>query len=288
MQNKMHRWSNEHPLPVHIPDGYMDRFVLLSSVRPPVAKSSSGVSVESFQIGDDWALEFRLNSSRFESAFSSLYEDLYNSTWNTDPRNAASVFIDIYNRWKQAFSSKSKPLSEREIQGIIGEMIAIRDLLMDRMAPRDVLESWMIAGFGKQDFVTSDGWFEVKSIMDCSQSIRISSIEQLDEGRVGTLIVVKLRKTSLEDKEGITVNTLIDELYESFSDSGCGEDFMRLVGSMDLPCSDYDEYCYRLCGLDVYRVGPDFPCIRRTSIPDAVEKVEYDLSLRALNKFKVM
>ena len=288
MQSKMHRWSDRHPLPVHVPDGYMDRFILMSPVRPPAVKSSSGVSVQSFQMGDDWALEFRLNSPRFESAFKSLYEDLYNSTWNTDPRRATFVFADIYNRWRQAFSSKSKPLSEKEIQGIIGEMIAIREVLSYKMDPKELLESWMLAGFGRQDFITSSGWYEVKSILDYAQSIRISSIEQLDDQTAGMLIVVKLRKTSSEDKDRITVNSLIGELYESFTLSGCGEEFMRIVGEFDLPSNDYDDYCYRLCGCDTYIVDSDFPCLRRRDVPDAVESVEYDLSLRSIEAFKVI
>lgn len=288
MQNKMHRWSNEHPLPVHIPDGYLDRFILISPTKPPNAKSSSGVSIESYQMGGEWVLEFHLNSPRFESAFKSLYEDLFDSTWTTDPRNAASVFIDIYNKWRQAFSSKSNRLSAKEIQGITGEMIAIRDILSDILEPRKLLESWMLTGYGKQDFITGNTWYEVKTSMEGSDTIKISSIEQLDENKMGMLIVIKLRKTSSEDSEKVTVNTIIGELYRYFAEYGCGEDFLRMLSEFDLPSEKYDEYCYRLCSCSAYEVGQDFPCIRRNNIPDSVENVEYTLNLRAIESFKVM
>lgn len=284
----MHRWSPDHPIPLHVSDGSLDSFMLIMDREPPYAKSSEGVSVERLQRSRDWALTFRLNNSRFQPMFQSLYDDICDRLYDVAPDDAGKIMVDVYNEWRNAFSTKSIGLSEKEIQGLIGEMVVIRDVLSSLYDPKTILDSWMLEDYGKQDFIFRDTWFEVKSILIGRESIHISSVEQLDcTNNDGFLEVVRLKRTSINDRNNITINSLIADLYILFSKGGCGSEFMFSMSQLNLPCDDYNRYSYGIISLDQYSVNDEFPYIKRSDLDAAVGCVEYELSLHSLVKYLV-
>lgn len=284
---KMHRWSPNHPVPLHVSDGKLNSFILICDRKPPVAKSTDGVSVNIEKRNNDWILEFKLNNNRFYSVFNSLYKDVCDRIYDANPLFAGELIIDTYNNWKNAFSSKRNELSSSEIQGIIGELITIRDVLLKLYSPQEILNSWMLLDYGKQDFIFKNFWYEIKSTHIGNETIKISSIEQLDcTNSDGIMCVIKLKKTSKEDPNHLNINKLIDELYFLFSDNGYGAEFMRIVNELGLPSDKYDDICFNLISIEEYDITDDFPHIKRKDLDDAIGHVEYEIDLRSISEYR--
>lgn len=284
----MHRWSRDHPLPVHVNDGELTAFVLISPMKPPVVKSSRAVSVSVTDNHDGrWKLEFRLNQERYQKKFESFYNEVYSSTWKTDINHAAEEFISIYNSWKRAFSTEGFPLTDEEVQGLIGEMSFIRDVLSREYKPREILTGWMLIEKGKQDFIFSEKWYEVKTTFIGSNCVTITSLEQLDCPSLGYLSVIKLKKTSANNPNKVTLGLLVRDLQDYFDQHSLGEEFLTKIGELGLPSDLYEERVFEIDSRELYRVEDDFPRLKRSEMPVAVGTTKYELYLEPLRKYKV-
>ena len=285
--NQMHRWSKDHPLPVHVTTGAVTSFMLITPVRPPTVKQSRAVSVTTYgPINGNWRLEFKLNEDRYYPMFKSFYNDVYDNTWDVDIEHAADRILGIYKKWKRAFSTEGTPLTHEEVQGLIGEMCFIRDNLSEKYQAKDILDAWMLSLMGKQDFIFKDTWYEVKSTHVGCNSVMISSIEQLDNDEPGHLAVIKLKTTSKNDEKRITLGKIVSQLQDYFDRNNCGEDFLMKIGEMDLSNGAYEEQAYELVEYDIYSVNSTFPRLRRCDIPEAISSAEYELSLETLKEFR--
>lgn len=284
----MHRWSKDHPLPVHVTEGHLTAFMLITPARPPSVKQSKAVSVSVEEYSDGrWRLEFRLNDPRYYLMFKAFYEDVYESTWNVKLEDAAETFIEIYKKWKRAFSTEGLPLSKEEVQGLIGEMCFIDEVLLKKYNAKTVLDAWMLTQKGKQDFIFADSWYEVKSTHAGSNTITISSAEQLDCSTEGNLAVVKLKNTSVNDEKKVNLSTIISRLLSKFDDCSCGEEFLMKIAELGLPSEKYDDQVYEIVELEQYAVKDGFPCLKRSTLSPAIGLVQYELYLEQLRIFKV-
>lgn len=284
----MHRWSKDHPLPVHVTEGHLTAFMLITPARPPSVKQSKAVSISVDEYSDGrWRLEFRLNDPRYYLMFKAFYEDVYESTWNVKLEDAAETFIEIYKKWKRAFSTEGLPLSKEEVQGLIGEMCFIDEALLKKYNAKTVLDAWMLTQKGKQDFIFADSWYEVKSTHAGSNTITISSAEQLDCSTEGNLAVVKLKNTSVNDEKKVNLSTIISRLLSKFDDCSCGEEFLMKIAELGLPSEKYDDQVYEIVELEQYAVKDGFPCLKRSTLSPAIGLVQYELYLEQLRIFKV-
>lgn len=285
---RMHRWSKDHPLPVHVTEGHLSAFMLISPSRPPAVKQSKAVSVSIEEYSDSqWRLEFRLNDPRYYLMFKAFYEDVFESTWNVKLEDAAAKFIEIYKKWKRAFSTDGLPLTKEEVQGLIGEMCVIDEILLKKYDPKTVLDGWMLTQKGKQDFVFSDTWYEVKSTHVGSNTVTITSAEQLDCTTDGYLSVVKLKNTSVNDEKKVNLSIIINRLLKTFDDYNCGEEFLMKLAELGLPSDKYDDQVYEIIELEQYTVKDGFPCLKRSTLSPAIGLVQYELYLEQLRIFKV-
>lgn len=285
---RMHRWSKDHPLPVHVTEGHLSAFMLISPSRPPIVKQSKAVSVSIEEYSDgQWRLEFRLNDPRYYLMFKAFYEDVFDSTWNVKLEDATAKFIEIYKKWKRAFSTDGLPLTKEEVQGLIGEMCVIDEILLKKYDPKTILDGWMLTQKGKQDFVFSDTWYEVKSTHIGSNTVTITSAEQLDCTTDGYLSVVKLKNTSVNDEKKVNLSIIINRLLKKFDDCNCGEEFLMKLAELSLPSDKYDDQVYEIIELEQYTVKDGFPCLKRSTLSPAIGLVQYELYLEQLKIYKV-
>jgi len=284
----MHRWSKDHPLPVHVTDGHLTAFMLISPSKPPTVKKSRAVSiiVDEYPNGQ-WRLEFKLDNPRYYPMFKAFYEDVFESTWNVKIEDAPKQFVEIYNKWKRAFSTDGTPLSKEEVQGLIGEMCVIDEILLKKYSPKTILDSWMLTQKGKQDFIFADTWYEVKSSHIGLNTITITSAEQLDCTTDGFLSIVKLKNTSINDAKRVNLSIIIERLQSIFEDYGCGEDFLMKISELGLPDDKYDDQCYEIIELEQYVVKDGFPCLKRSTLSPSIGLVQYELYLEQLKIYKV-
>lgn len=284
----MHRWSKDHPLPVHVTEGRLSAFMLISPTKPPSVKQSKAVSVFMDEYsGKQWRLEFRLNDARYYLMFKAFYEDVFDSTWNVKIEDAATKIIEIYKKWKRAFSTDGFPLSREEVQGLIGEMCVIDEILLKKYEPKTVLDGWMLTQKGKQDFIFSDTWYEVKSTHIGSNVVTITSAEQLDCPIDGYLSVIKLKTTSINDEKKVNLNIIINRLLNKFDEYDCGEEFLMKLAELGLPNDKYGDQVYEIVELEMYSVKDGFPRLKRSMISPGIGLVQYELYLEQLRSYKV-
>ncbi len=118
-----------------------------------------------------------------------------------------------------------------------------------------------------------------------SQTIRISSLEQLDGSIEGELIVIDLEKMSIEYK-GLKLNELI---LLTKSKLTCVEDsdiFDIKLSQIGYEYNeDYDNYSYALKKMTKYQVTNTFPRLLRNTIDDRIVRVCYEISINSIANF---
>ena len=205
-----------------------------------------------------------------------------------DENKAAQYVVKRFALWQKVFSKNNGGhLSFEEIKGLIGELIFLKEYMFSKYDETSALGAWSGTEMTDQDFAIGDVWFEVKTTVSGSPTVKISSVEQLDCLNDGYLIVVTLDKTSESDSSRITINSLYKILCDSLKIEDNTEKFKnRMLAYGYVFEKYYDKIGFKYKGYDMYRVGSTFPCIRSNHIPAAASKVKYELSLSSIQEFK--
>lgn len=286
------RVDPDHLLDLYCGYDQMHRYTLLliSSVEPKSLISSRviDVAVGRRAVDGRWALSFSLADNTFKDLFLQFCDDLIMASQALkDPANGPGFICARYVSWQEMLSAfKGDLLSKSEIKGLIGEMVFLRDVLISQYGKEMSLQAWMGPRMADQDFVFSNTWYEVKATTSDAEQVRISSIEQLDCAAEGTLVVLALDQTSAIDQQKVTANSLFWELMEGMGTDVLKAAFSNLLLKMGFyPRPEYEEYVYRLNGIRQYRVGKDFPCLRRASVPASVVNATWSLALSAIESW---
>ena len=119
--------------------------------------------------------------------------------------------------------------------------------------------------------------------------VTISSIEQLDCVKPGELIIIRADKTSVTNKDAVNLNTLYKDLLAMLSDDDTREQLSTMLlryGYYPRPEYEEEEYTFEIKGTARYAVSSDFPCIRRTNLPQSITEAKYSLSLAAIDSYR--
>lgn len=262
---------------------------LRSDFTPRKVKGTSAIEVEQYDNHRYKTIRFSLKDDEISGLFYTFCEDLTEQTRSlTDPATGYNAIIVRFHQWKKMFvSSRADYLNEAQIMGLIGELLFLRDHLSKRLGLSDALESWSGQELTHKDFSYGDSWTEVKTIRRSSQTVRISSLEQLDSEHDGELTVFALEKMSPE-YNGITLNKLIVEMCALFLDSDDRDLFMSKVALQGYEYHNYyDEFVFEMIYRKFYIVNGEFPKISPADVPDAVVKASYEIDLNKISKFEI-
>lgn len=229
-------------------------------------------------------LEFSLKEISFQGLFFKLCEDLISVSENA---KKGYVLSDVVRRWKSwqlmLSSTKQELLSSNEIQGLIGELFFMKKELIPKIGAIRAIDAWEGPMGGDKDFIHAGGWVEVKTCPISSDKVRISSLEQLDSDAPGTLAVIRMDKSNKENPKAINLNEMIGMLRKQILDTNTLGIFHSKLQSFGYEYNAYyDEMSYMISGLTLYKVDDDFPKIRRSDVPTAIDSVQYDLRLSNL------
>lgn len=247
-------------------------------------KSVAGIAVNQFKNEDFNTLQFSLMYNDNKELFFTFCEDIIVTTRSiADNRNAYKTILDRYYSWKKMFSTPKKLLSESEIMGLIGELLFLRDYLFEKYGKGEALRSWSGQELTHKDFSYNDIWYEVKAIHSGRDSVKISSLEQLQSINNGELIVFSLEKMSVSS-DGIKINRLALEILNSLELDAQKDFFLSAVMNQGFTFDEiYDEFVYEFVSMSRYLVNSDFPMLTRNDVNEAIIKAQYDLSLAILN-----
>lgn len=262
----------------------------ITKTQPKAVSSTNLISVFIGKRKDnDYGITFSLQEKKALDLFVHFCDDMVDASRCVIKAEHVADFICArYEVWQKAFTkTRGSLLSFEQIKGLLGEMCFLKMKMIPIVGQEKALDSWSGIELTDQDFICEGTWFEVKTTVSGSTSVKISSIEQLDVDTEGHLAVIRLDKTSEADPARITLNSMCNLLIETFDLQVLKERFItRLLSYGYYPDKGYDRIGFKYNGMSIYRVGTDFPCIRKKSIPAAVEYVKYELSLAAIDNFK--
>lgn len=286
-----HRVNPNYKLDVYVGINSFGQYTmtLVSTDKPSRIDSTTYISTKIGQRKDKkWAMSFSLKNDDMLDVFSTICEDLVESSKDCKTeQDGIKFFVSRYNEWIKILKAK-KPtiLSIMEIKGLIGELTFLKEFLSKKYGLIVAINSWIGSDNADQDFVCSDCWYEVKSTVSGTENVHISSIEQLDTNSDGNLVIVYLDKTSQEDKTRINLNSITEEIVSLLDDDLIIEKFKNNLLKRGYFYSEiYDEYNFKLNGIQKYYVDKSFPCLRKKSLPDSVTNVTYELILNGITNY---
>lgn len=266
--------------------------MLITSSSPIPAKSLKSIEVGSGQRTDGkFSLMFSLRDAGYKDMFDCFCKDIISSSdiQAVADKNAYAFFVNRYNKWAALFEKAPNDiLSPSVIKGLIGEILVLKNILIPQLGEVPALESWMGPLLSPKDFILDKSWIEVKTISSSIENIQISSIEQLDSVYDGQIVVVRLDSSNLADPTSISINGLFDEMVGLLQNPVARNLFEeKLLGIGYCFNQLYDNVRFSFKKMELYKVTPDFPAIKRESIPPAILQVEYNISIPAIEKFKI-
>ena len=281
----------EHPLRLYIGlDDDGNKALKFRGVFTPARiRNTAFIQVQHFQHAEYNTVLFSLMDDAGESIFYRFCEDLIEITQHeSDEQNAYTVLRDRYLHWRQLFSNVlQQPLQEYKILGLIGELLSLRDYLIPKYGVATALHGWGGQELTHKDFFYQDCWFETKTLVAASTSVKISSLEQLDSEIPGKLLVFKMEKLA-PAANGIRLNKLVDDFLPILTDPLLHEIFMEKISCQGYTYrSEYDEFVYRETDRYIFVVDEDFPKLTRKNVPESISKVSYEIPMAEMLPFAV-
>ncbi len=237
---------------------------------------------------------FDLLDTDYQTLFFSFADNMI--SFVSSQSNEDSPFEAIvlrYSQWQRLLkTNRTGLLSVETIRGMIGELLFLRDFLIPEFGAKTALGYWKGPIGADQDFRTEKKWYEIKTITSGSDTVLISSIEQLDSEQFGPgeIVIFALDATVPADPEKITVKSLVDEIKVQLSrqESYTFDNFLfSNLGYYDKPEYETGNYVVRLSSTQRYAIDAISPVMRRSSVPSAVVFLKYNLSLAGLDACRI-
>lgn len=276
--------------------------LLISDVAFPELESSAAIEVTYQQEkGAGHYLFLTVTDQKFEDLFGKFCTDLLSIMDGASDSGAAiSRMACRYEAWRNFWKRPQGELSEEQVRGLVGELLYFKRCLDKGMSPDAVVHAWIGPHGGDQDFVFTNSWAEIKTIRQGTNEVQISSIEQLvnpsriaeQDGIVGHLAIIRLHSDPVGD-DCITLsklyNSILDQL-EAYPHAAVN--FMNsvdMIGADIKGGSKENKLRLKVLEFSLYDVNKNnFPrIIRDETIPSAVTKLKYSLSIPALEQWKI-
>ena len=173
-------------------------------------------------------------------------------------------------------------------KGLIGELLHLQEIIPEKGINNSII-SWVGPDGADQDFIFEDSWDEIKEVSLASDTVKISSFEQLLQEKPGTLSVYVLERTT-PGKDRIQLTGLVSDLRDKLSQSERLLDAFNLklfkYGYRDSDTEEYDHYSFRFIERKDFIVDDNFPKLTKNNVPTEITSGEYNISLSAIEKYK--
>lgn len=259
----------DESVPVDIPSSY----AITAKVRPLINESK--------------VLEFQLTHSSFEEIFLRLCWDMID--FSNSAESPLKALVNRYLSWQKLLQrTGNSALSKSAQKGLIGELFYLQEMIKHHGAEKALL-SWVGPNGGDQDFLFDDTWTEVKTTSSASDTVTISSLEQLNQSVPGTLTVYKLEEIS-PNKSNITLPKKVNEIRTELGNDILNLDRFKIkllmYGYKKSDEEQYNAHQFRFISRTDYDVNKSFPRLTNENVPHEIIKCSYTFSLAALEPFR--
>jgi hypothetical protein len=192
-------------------------------------------------------------------------------------------FLARLGAWRRFLRERGKRLTREETIGILGELTILHRLML---CDENHLDTWQSPDDGLHDFLLGGHALEVKASLGVSPSLRISSLDQLDNSGLRRLDLIHVRL--IEDPAGECLEQLIGRISVVALSEATRRKFGNALLRRGLTPDDTaarSDLRVRLHSIDAYQVRQDFPRLARGDVPLAVTEAMYALDLRSLSPF---
>ena len=282
------RVSDSHPLELYIgknEKGYPT--LRYNGIFQPVKiVGNSILEIKQVKTANYISILFSYTSKENFSLFYNFCEDIINQTSDYFGNDGYIKIVNRYNQWKKMFYGNSKTLSENEVIGLIGELLFLKDYCFPIYGISIGLNGWSGPEPTHKDFSYKNEWYEIKSINSFKNTVTISSIEQLDSLIEGKLVVYSFEKMS-PSFNGISLNALVGMVSNMIQYETDKDIFFEKLKQVGYSYNEvYDNYVYNMINVDKYVVNAEFPKIKAEDLPNGIGKVQYEILLSLIEKFK--
>ncbi|SEH04940.1 PD-(D/E)XK motif protein [Candidatus Venteria ishoeyi] len=224
--------------------------------------------------------------------FLSLCNDIVASTKELNQSvQATQVILRRLKRWQEFLRKRhSELLSEKEIKGLIGELLFIKRHIAPAFGMGAAIRFWQGPENSPQDFNINSSAVEVKCQLGTTEPrVHISSAEQLCSQLPELLLyVITLGKSQKEAEGAINLLWLAAEIraaleIESPSEFERFNNLLYQTGYIDL--EEYEEFSYLFVSEKMFLVHDDFPRICPETLPHGIERLNYDITLLDCESF---
>lgn len=282
------RVSDEHPLELYI--GKNDKgypTLRFNGIFQPVkVMGNSLLEIKQVKTSTYYSLMFSYISKDNCSLFYNFCEDLINQTQLYTGSDGYTEIINRYTQWKKMFYGTNKLLNESQVLGLIGELLFLKEYAFMIYGINKGLNGWSGPEPTHKDFSFGNDWFEIKTTNSSKNSINISSIEQLDSDNEGALVVYSMEKMS-PSFNGISLNSLVASINKLLILDTDKDIFFSKLKQVGYSYNEvYDNYTYNYVSKTKYEVKDDFPRIKKDMVPLGIGKINYEIYLSSIEKYK--
>lgn len=280
----------KHPLNLqigHSLSGYKS-FIVMETGEIPNIPSSFAIKAENAQLRNGtWILSFQLVHVAFEEEFLRLCWDMIEAT--AESPSPQRDLIARYLSWQKLLQYSSKEvMSFQRQKGLLGELMYLSDCLHQMPADKAV-DAWTGSDGSDQDFVFEFTWTEVKSVALSADTVKISSMQQLEQEIPGCLVVYTLEK-STEGEGRITLSAIVEDIKTSLHDNPVVLDRFEMklfkYGYRSQDIGEYNKNHFRFVEKREYTVNDSFPKLCRENVAKEITACSYEISLSAIEPYR--
>lgn len=272
-------------------DGHF-RLSFLSSIVPPQIESTKSLRVIQGKEGENvfWTCIDLINNE-FKKIFYFFCEDLINAI--SEAKNEIeelNIIKDRFYIWKTMFKKAKNSMSLEREQGLFGELYFMLNYMIPKYGLEIAINSWAGPNGYNKDFSLENDWIEIKTPSVNSDSIKISSLNQLSSEITGRLAIVKVEKMSNEYAgETSDVLSLIENISNIINSLELKQEFLTKVSEYGFSEeNNFINYKFNVHNVYLYKVNDKFPRLRETDIKfQEIGNVQYELFINTLDKYKV-
>lgn len=298
----MRRVDPEHPLDFFCGKDYLGNYIFtfrgkIAGETLPKPTRLAGIDITLLECEHGiWELYMRLLDASQADIFKALCSNLMSATRSLN-RNQVSAGIQIIltriQRWQELLKTrKEKLLTKSQIIGLFGELLFLKDLLLEKMSPAAAVTAWRGPYGDEQDFLVGNWMVEIKTQLSSSdRKLQIASVDQLDISSGKIMICHQtLGVADAKDNSAYSLNTLVDEIMGAFiPDYSDVADMLQavLIEFGYIHREEYDDSRWKLNERVYYNVTEEFPALRASMLPIGIEEVRYSIKVESCSSFIV-
>ena len=267
------------------------RLAFLTENPPVIIESTAHLKVSQWAEGTNvyWSC-FELLTESAKQVFYVLCNNLIRAAIGTSSEELAMVAIkNRFATWKKLFKNPSSEMSLEAYKGLFGELYFLKNWLIGNHDANIAVNSWSGSDKTAKDFSISTIWYEIKTVSTNAETVKISSLTQLDSEYTGNLVLVKTEQMSDEFDNGeCSVEQVMKGILEKLSDESVKDDLVEKIVryGYDVNSNSHNFHKYRVSKMCFYKVDAEFPKITNLNVPHPeIVRVTYELSISSIDKY---